>query len=388
MSDILIDNKWRDKLLAHIDAGNVMSQDHPTEPLSIYNYTNKCQYDKVWDEVTLACRGLILGEDYQLVSRPFGKFFNMSELQPEQIPNLPYEVFEKYDGSCLISYWCNGLLYWASRGSFTSDQAKWANEIWREKYPKGDLILRRSYTYVAELIHPDNRIVVDYRDMKDIVFTAAIHTETGAEKPLNDLPSWLTKAKEYAPAPIQWLAKSEIENAEGFVVKFENNFRMKIKFEEYIRLHRIVTNITSYDIWETMKAGKSLEEILDRVPDEFMEWVRNTEKSLKNAFDTKREEAYKQYYDVILSPECSKYPEDRKVFAEQANKQKYAGLVFGIRDCKNIDHKLWDMVKPKFEKAFTNEYKDNQGAGTVSLIERNREESNRLHALWNKQGLI
>ncbi len=40
--------------------GFVMMQKHAEADLYIYNYTPKAQYDKVWNEITLMCRGLIL----------------------------------------------------------------------------------------------------------------------------------------------------------------------------------------------------------------------------------------------------------------------------------------------------------------------------------------
>ena len=49
----------RDELAAAIDAGHVRTQTHPDLPLRIFNYTEKCAYDGIWNEVTLQCRGLI-----------------------------------------------------------------------------------------------------------------------------------------------------------------------------------------------------------------------------------------------------------------------------------------------------------------------------------------
>ncbi len=43
---------------------------HPECDLFIYNYTSKAQYDHVWNEVTLACGGLILDADFCRVSGP------------------------------------------------------------------------------------------------------------------------------------------------------------------------------------------------------------------------------------------------------------------------------------------------------------------------------
>lgn len=60
--------------------GLLRCQTHPTLPLTIWNYTEKVQYEKLWDEVTLACRGLVtMDETGEVVARPFKKFFNMEE---------------------------------------------------------------------------------------------------------------------------------------------------------------------------------------------------------------------------------------------------------------------------------------------------------------------
>jgi nitrate reductase gamma subunit len=46
-----------DLLLSHVADGNVRSQAHPEfKRLRIFNYTEKCTWDKAWDSVTLQCR--------------------------------------------------------------------------------------------------------------------------------------------------------------------------------------------------------------------------------------------------------------------------------------------------------------------------------------------
>ena len=86
----------------YIDKKLITKQDHPTLPLSIYNYTRSCQYESKWDEITLNCRGLVLDRDGNVVAKPFDKFFNYEELK--EIPNEPFEVFEKMDGSLGILF--------------------------------------------------------------------------------------------------------------------------------------------------------------------------------------------------------------------------------------------------------------------------------------------
>ena len=67
--------------------GLLHRQLHPTLPLTIWNYSPKVQYEKLWDEITTQCRGLVTDSEGNVVARPFRKFFNYEELKPDQIPN-------------------------------------------------------------------------------------------------------------------------------------------------------------------------------------------------------------------------------------------------------------------------------------------------------------
>ncbi len=49
-----------DNLQKMIDERYISVQKHPTEELYIYNYTQKAQFDRVWNNETLNCRGLVL----------------------------------------------------------------------------------------------------------------------------------------------------------------------------------------------------------------------------------------------------------------------------------------------------------------------------------------
>ena len=123
---------------------------------------------------------------------------------------------------------------------------------------------------------------------------------------------------------------------------------MKIKFEEYIRLHRILTNVSNINIWESLKDNISFDEILDKVPDEFYNWVRDTRNELINQYE-KIEKEYKWIFKVInRSPNC----EDRTVFAEYAKKYKYPYLLFSMLDGKDYSSKIWKLIRPTYSKPF------------------------------------
>src|SRR5438552_12456010 len=75
------------------------------EDLVIYNYTEQTQYGRKWDPYTLACRGLVLTDDYQLVALPMNKFFNVGEPDCPALPNLAFKAYDKIDGSLGIWFY-------------------------------------------------------------------------------------------------------------------------------------------------------------------------------------------------------------------------------------------------------------------------------------------
>jgi RNA ligase len=131
--------------------------------------------------------GLILDDNYIIVARPFPTFFNYSEIAEQVIPNENFEVYEKMDGSLGILYWIDNQLFIATRGSFTSDQSKVANELLNSKYAATLPFLDRTKTYLFEIIYPENRIVINYSDAEILVLLAVIDIETGHDLALEDI---------------------------------------------------------------------------------------------------------------------------------------------------------------------------------------------------------
>ena len=118
----------------YLEKGLVVKNDHPTLPLSIYNYSRTCQYENKWDDITKMCRGLILDKEGNVIAKAFNKFFNYEELTLNDIPEESFEVFEKLDGSLGILFWYQGKWIISSKGSFTSDQATFGKYLLDTKY--------------------------------------------------------------------------------------------------------------------------------------------------------------------------------------------------------------------------------------------------------------
>ena len=114
----------------YYEDGLLYKQVHPTLPLVIWNYTERVQYERLWDEITLMCRGLITDDKGNIIVKPMTKFFNYEEVVYDANNLIPWKdeyvyVQDKLDGSMLILFYYLPTNEWvtATRGSCMSEQA-------------------------------------------------------------------------------------------------------------------------------------------------------------------------------------------------------------------------------------------------------------------------
>lgn len=264
------------------------------DDLIIANYTPRCAFDGVWDDDTLACRGLILRVDppwpnstriVEVAARPFDKFFNLGEGGRAPASAL-VEVTEKLDGSLGILFRQAGGFRVATRGAFQSEQALWASEFLR----RFDLrALPDPLTLLVEIIYPENRIVVDY---------------AGRAEELD-------------------------HSMEGWVLRFADGSRFKVKGKVYQQVHRLLNNITPRRVIESMIEG-TLNDWLLALPEEFRgdveRWRDEAEGEVARTLD-------RLQTTLADAPRAS-----RKEFAlwVQAHHRADAPYFFGLLDGRDV----------------------------------------------------
>lgn len=330
------------RLREHVANGVVRATSHPTLPLVIHNYSERCQYEKLWDETALQCRGLILYGD-QIVARPFGKFFNDTEYTEAEIPwHLPCEVTEKLDGSLLIAFDFLGNWYTSTRGSFTSEQAY----IGGKMLERMNLRLDPNITYLFEIIYPENRIVVDYGSRRELVLLAMIDRATGVEISLDYAPAGVTVVRRLpATANSRDLRSIIRDDEEGYVVRFCTGFRIKVKGERYMQLHRTISGLSSRMVWEFMFQGRDLAEVLAVVPDEFAQWVRDESDLIQSAFDRTKARADAAFADVRYLP-----TRKDKALVLRAEWLDVAPMAFLLMDGKDPAQAIWKAIYPELRR--------------------------------------
>lgn len=368
--------------------GYVRVQTHPNiRGYRIANYSERAVMDKVWNNATLQCRGLILDGADEVVARPFRKFFNAQESTAPTIhASTPVIVTDKMDGSLGILYPTPGG-GWAisTRGSFASAQALHATVLYNARYAPFFRPIP-GITYLFEIIYPKNRIVVDYGSMDDLVLLGAVDIATGRSiapqviqnDPKRRWPGPVAETFSYATYG-QAIAAKPRQGQEGLVVHdLLTDERVKLKQEDYVILHRLVTGLTSRRVHEAMVAGIPLDEFIAPFPDEFHDWIRDVAGRIQDQYLLASDQVDKQWRAVVAqceqeSPEHedlaenssmqgSGWPaavsmglatgrdlsrEQRSLFARIAKDYSYAWALFSKLDAKDYHSKLLKMAQPE-----------------------------------------
>ena len=353
-------------LREYVDNKLIIINKHPEYDIWILNYSKEAQFTKTWDEYTMSCRGLVIDAEGNILARPFEKFKNYEEYDPSEIDwSQEFDAFEKMDGSLIILFYYKLVSKWivASRGSFTSEQALEAQKIldasiYNIHISVYNILTNIRLTYLFEILYPENRIVVNYGSRRELVLLAVIEASTGYELPYESVlatySEYFTVVKKLELKSFDELRKlinTGEDNKEGVVLRFANGFRLKMKFAEYCRLHTIVTNVSNLTVWEHLKNNNSFEELLDRVPDEFNNWLKKTIDILKKEYNEIECQALTNFAEIHSS--------DRKSFAIEAMKhKKYTSILFKLYDKKPYDQLIWKMIRPVFSKPFKDGFED------------------------------
>jgi RNA ligase len=329
-----------------------------------------------WSRTLSYCRGLIYDTNtLDVVGIPFFKFWNYeTESRPETLrENLPKEepvIWEKLDGSMIIGVFYKGKFIVATRGSFESDQAKWAQTWVNERIANGwcfdNSRLVSEYSYLFEVITHFDKKVVNY-DFQGLVFLGGVNLRTATEfAPYecfcgmnNWLPGvFLPKKMEYED--LKKLQEKNLDNEEGFVACwYKKNgpaFRVKLKFERYQLLHRLYFQTTPETIWELVKSGEDILKHLEGADVNLLEWAVAEESTIRNLYEKLEKESSEtfregiEYVNSLYDLEASER-DRKKAFAFYVTQRPNSDLTFllyngNLHKWKDL---VWKKVKPDSE---------------------------------------
>ena len=299
-------------------------------------------------------RGIIFKEDtMELKCYPFKKFFNIGEPNAANIDWSNVTVEEKVDGSLIKIWYDDQMWHISSNGKIDAFKCQLPNCASKEITNLGHLFitvfdtvlfhdLDKSCCYMFEVVSPDNRIVVPYKETK-LYFLGARDMKTLKEKECwigVEKPKW----RYYKDVDGENLKKEILEEVskmtseqEGYVVRDRYFNRVKIKSPEYIKVHYMKGEgeLTTKRILGILRENEK-DEYLAYFP-EFKNRFKEVEKKLK----TYKEDMHIYKQEVIKWRD--KWHLDRKAVAENilAKRKKESAFCFAVYDGKVQDEEEW-----------------------------------------------
>jgi RNA ligase len=201
------------------------------------------------------CRGIIFDSvTGDIIRRPFHKFFNVNERDETQDHRIDlsrdHRILEKLDGSMIAPFLVNGEMIWGTKMGAT-DVAKPVEEFVKnnpqyERFARALII--HGVTPIFEWCSRKQRIVLDYKE-DQLILTAARTLRTGkyytyaaltAQAEVFDIPvvrTWnLQMDNKTMRSFLEYV--HDLEDLEGFVVRFDDGHMLKLKCHWYLQIHK------------------------------------------------------------------------------------------------------------------------------------------------------
>lgn len=229
------------------------------------------------------CRGLVFDLAGNVISPGFEKFFNVSENSETQAHMIdlskPHVICEKLDGSMCrpVPIPEGGYRMFTKMGptDVAANAERWVRA--RDNY---DRFMRDTIAQglmpLLEWCSRQNRIVIDY-PVDRLVLLAVRDVRTGEYMPLNMM---LELAGEYGVEVVRRYAGTvhnmehlmaetrDLQGQEGWVIWFENGYRVKIKGSEYVTIHRAKDRILRENGVIEMILDEKLDDVKAFLPDQ------------------------------------------------------------------------------------------------------------------------
>lgn len=297
---------------------------------------NKNAFGTGHNNLTKVCRGKIIDlKTMNIIVYPFDKFFNLNESEEVSEKNV-FELLknaksvvamDKVDGSTITVTNNNGKLIVSTNGNILDIRSTWAREILNEKYNEFYNNVQEGYSFIFELIYPDDKKVVDYNGKKDLIllgirdlttyrlFNYEEVKEFGKNNKLN-----IVKCDEFTNLNdfINRALLQKNVDREGWVIRIitdREDIMVKLKLAEYCVLHQLLlTEINPYSVYHLIREEKlddTLATLSDKIQVKLVEnmayrltsFLSEVEDSLVNAIDdvsNKFDITPKEFMDIKL----------------------------------------------------------------------------------------
>jgi RNA ligase len=273
------------------------------------------------------CRGLIFYPDGRIMSRPLHKWFNIGE-RAETLPrNINWDqthtIFEKLDGSMVRPVVVDGYIRWGTKMGIT--EVSMNAEQYVAEHPRytefASWAVDNNLTPIFEWCSRKNRIVLDYPE-DQLILLAVRHNITGEYLDVREQKMLVDQIQRYR-IPVantissfgtveELIAHTRgLKDAEGFVVAFVDGHRIKIKADEYVRIHRCLDRIRFDRNIVDLILNQQIDDVAPLLPEHEADRVRQFAARFGDRLHCLVQN-YDRYWNTVVAAGL-----DRKSYAQQ-----------------------------------------------------------------------
>ena len=221
-----------------------------------YGGTAQWEEDWEWDDVARESRGIVFDStSKKCICLPFRKFFNVGEQQCNADLSSSH-LTEKLDGTCILAYLTpGGELALKTLGGFSNDFTRQAFPLLRKAFeaPKNLRILRTDTAIFELLSEIAGSGVIRHTGEPEIVFLGLREIQTGRLAPRSALKLLSKRLGVKLVNIVDLTAEAALQeaggewdgNSEGWVGIDAQQRLFKIKYQEYVKLHRLAGHTKS-----------------------------------------------------------------------------------------------------------------------------------------------
>ena len=313
--------------------------------------------DEFWDKYDgfyLECRSVVIDiKRDRLVVTPFKKFRNLNECEETSIENISkrikdakcVEFSDKLDGSMQAVRYYNDSIVMCGSTSLNPEFSWRLKDGYKMLFNRAgyiDLIMDNPLlTFIFEYISTkDAHVVVYSKEQEGLYLIGIRNSVTGEEYSYKEVNRFANKYSipttrvfdKTLDDVIKELDDKKSNEAEGFVVNIDG-YKVKIKYNDYVSMHRILSEISSINLVIKNIADGTFDDMISKVPKAYKDrvmqtanivfkYIHNTELRIKEYFDKAPKDDKKEFMLWVES----NVPNSIKAFV----REKYYGREYNL----------------------------------------------------------
>lgn len=286
--------------------------------------------DEFWDKYDgfyLECRSVVIDIiENRLAVTPFKKFRNLDECEETSIENISkrirdakcVEFSDKLDGSMQAVRYYNDNIVMCGSTSLNPESSWRLKDGYKMLFNRAgyiDLIMDNPLlTFIFEYISmKDAHVVVYSKEQEGLYLIGIRNSVTGEEYSYKTIKEFADKYSipsttvfnKTLDDVIKELDDKKSNEAEGFVVNIDG-YKVKIKYNDYVNMHRVLSEISSVNLVIRNIADGTFDDMISKVPTAYKDrvlktanvvfkYIHNTELEIKDCFDKAPKDDKKEF---------------------------------------------------------------------------------------------